>query len=420
MKSFSHALMAALLAGGVMTAATPAFAKDKKEAEGDKAPALKLSNEVRTPAAAAQKALAENNVAAAEPLVAQVEAAAKTDDEKYIAASMRLNIEAKKNNEAGISAPLKVLVASPRTAQADKARYSYELGRLAAKQKNMAEANTYLQQAKSLGYNDPNLSLQLVQIKADGGDLPGASADMDAAIQAQAAAGQKPSEDLYRFMISRANKAKNGQMTYEWLRKWVAAYPTQKNWRETVLLTGLQSGGIAAFDKGQKVDLFRLLRTNKALADQYDYEIYAQSAFDLGLPYESKTVLTEGKAAGKIPADSANANSILKASTTSIAAEGSLSGPEAKAKSAANGKLAAGTGDAYLGSGNYPKAIELYRLALQKGGVDADAVNTRLGIALANTGDKAGAKAAFETVKTAPRSYIAGLWIESLDHPPVG
>lgn len=419
MKSFSHALMAALLAGGVMTAAAPVIAKEKAEDAG-KAPALKLSNDVRNAAAGAQKALGENNAAVAEPLIAQAEAAAKTDDEKYIAASLRLNLEAKRNNEAGIAAPLQILASSSRTPQADKARYNYELGRIAAKQKNAAQAQTYFQQAKALGYNDPNLSLQMVQMKADAGDLPGASADMDAAIAAQTAAGQKPSEDLYRFMISRANRAKNGAMTYEWLRKWVGAYPTQKNWRETVLLTGLQSGGIAAFDKGQKVDLFRLLRTNKAMADQFDYEIYAQSAFDLGLPYESKAVLTEGKAAGKVPASSENANALLKASTTSIAAEGSLSGVETKAKSAANGKLAAGTGDAYLGSGNYPKAIELYRVALQKGGVDADAVNTRLGIALANTGDKAGAKTAFETVKAAPRAYIAGLWIESLDHPPVG
>ena len=45
---------------------------------------------------------------------------------------------------------------------------------------------------------------------------------------------------------------------------------------------------------------------------------------------------------------------------------------------------------------------------------------TRLGIALAYSGDKAGARTAFEAVKGQPRADLAGLWIEYLDHPPVG
>ena len=50
-------------------------------------------------------------------------------------------------------------------------------------------------------------------------------------------------------------------------------------------------------------------------------------------------------------------------------------------------------------------------------GVDADEVNTRLGIALARSGDKAGAKAAFAEVKGAPRSGIAALWTAYVDAP---
>jgi len=56
-------------------------------------------------------------------------------------------------------------------------------------------------------------------------------------------------------------------------------------------------------------------------------------------------------------------------------------------------------------------------VALQKGGVDADEVNTHLGIALAKSGDKAGAKAAFDAVKGAPRAGIAGLWNAYLATP---
>ncbi len=62
--------------------------------------------------------------------------------------------------------------------------------------------------------------------------------------------------------------------------------------------------------------------------------------------------------------------------------QGRPSGVEKTAAAAPNGKPASRTADAYLGYGDNAKAIELYKLALTKGGVDNDEVNTRLGIAL--------------------------------------
>ena len=423
MKSFSHALMAVLLAGsaGAMIAQPAAAAKKDEKAQAG--PALKLSNEVRGPAAQAQTALQAKDVATATPLVAAVEAAAKTDDERYIAAALRLNLEAIRLDSGGSSdslvAPLDALIANPKTPQADKARYVYQRGVIEANKKDNAGAATYFEQARSLGYNDPNLPLQIVKLKMDGGDVAGGSAELAKMVDAQTAAGQKPSEDIYRYAIAKTNQKKMGAETVAWIRRYLAAYPTMKNWRDMVVFWGIQPQSVATLDKAQKVDMYRLLRTGKALADQYDYEIYAQWAFDMGLPWETKTLVNEGKAAGKIPAGSANATGLLTAANTSINNEGSLATLETRSKAAANGKLAASTGDAYLGSDQYAKAIDLYRVALQKGGVDADAVNTRLGIALARSGDKEGARTAFQQVKGQPRADIAAWWIDFLDHPPV-
>ncbi|WP_294190513.1 hypothetical protein [uncultured Sphingomonas sp.] len=424
MKRFTNALFAAaLLAGGASLAVPAAIAAPKdKKADG---PALKLSKEVQAPAAAAQTALAANDFAAAETSIAQAEAAAKTDDERYISAALRLNLEAKKiganqGSDAALAVPLKVLVTNPKTPPADIGRYNYELGRIATNAKDNAGAAQYFAAAQAAGYTNPNMTLQLVKSKADAGDLAGASTEMDKVIAAQVAAGQKPGEDLYRFMIAKSNQKRNGALTYQWLKKYVEAYPTAKNWRDAVTTFGLTSGGVATLDKGQKVDLFRLLRNGNALADQYDYEMYGQYAFDLGIPWEAKTVLTQGMSSGKIPSSSASATGLIAASNKSISNEGSLSGLETRANAAANGKLAASTADAFFGTGDYAKAVALYRTALQKGQVDADAVNTRLGIALAYSGDKAGARTAFEAVKGQPRADLAGLWIEYLDHPPVG
>ena len=93
------AVAAALLAGTAPFAIAPAVAQ--KKGEEAKAPALKLSKEVRDPAAKAQAALAAKDLATAEPLVAQAEAAAKTEDDKYIAAALRLNVEVLKSQAPG-------------------------------------------------------------------------------------------------------------------------------------------------------------------------------------------------------------------------------------------------------------------------------------------------------------------------------
>lgn len=421
MKSLSNAVMAVLLAGGATVAlAQPAIAQKKEEQKGAQ---LKLSNEVRGPAAAAQTALAAKDVAAATPLVAQVEAAAKTDDEKYIAAALRLNLEvidpASGAGSPKIAGPLDALIANPRTPPADKARYTYQRGVIAANSKDAAGALRFFEQAQQMGYNDPNLPLQLVRLKMDSGDVAGGSAALATMVDQQIAAGTKPEEDIYRYAISRTNSAKMPAETRAWMRRYLAAYPTTKNWRDMLVFWGIQPNAMVTLDKSQKVDLYRLLRTGKALADQYDYEILAQWTFDQGLPWESKAVLTEGKAAGKIPAGDADATSLLAAANKSISNEGSMAAVEARAQKAADGKLAASTADAYLGTGEYAKAIALYRTALQKGGVDANVVNTRLGIALTNSGDKAAAKTAFQAVSGGPRGDIAAWWIDFLDHPPV-
>ncbi|QNE31020.1 hypothetical protein F1C10_02980 [Sphingomonas sp. NBWT7] len=428
MKTISRVAVAAALMAGVagVAVSTPAIAKEKKAEQ--KGPALKLSKEVQGAAAAAQAAIAAKDFATAGTQLATAQAGAKTDDDRYIVAALQLQMEATKiqdaraanqtANDAGLKAPLEALVANPKTPAVDVAKYNYQLGIMAANAKDNAGAINYFQRAQQLGYNDPNLPLQMVKLKMDAGDVAGGSAELEKAIDAQVAAGQKPSEDLYRYAIAKTNQKKMGPQTAGWIKKYVVAYPSAKNWRDGLVTYGMTQSSAVTLDKGQKVDMYRLMRATKSLADQYDYETYAQWTYDLGLPYETKAVLEEGKASGKIPASSASANDLMRVANQAIATEGSLSGVEAKAKAGANGRVAANTGDAYLGMNNYAKAIELYRVALQKGGVDADAVNTRLGIALANSGDKAGAKTAFAAVKTAPRADIASLWTLYLDNPP--
>ncbi|MFX8813159.1 hypothetical protein ABTM61_19730, partial [Acinetobacter baumannii] len=75
-------------------------------------------------------------------------------------------------------------------------------------------------------------------------------------------------------------------------------------------------------------------------------------------------------------------------------------GPAADAAKAPTGVGAAATADAYLSYGDSAKAEELYKLALSKGGVDAnkDRILTRLGIAQIDVAKYADAKATLAQV----------------------
>ncbi|WP_093664247.1 hypothetical protein [Sphingomonas gellani] len=424
MASMSKLALAAALSAGIAAPAlfAPAAAAKKEEAK----PGYKLSPAVLKVAKPAQDALQANDLATAETNIAAVEAGASTDDDKYVAAALRYDLEQRKLaaaqqanpnaalDETKLAGPLATLYASPNTAPDAKARYAYRLGALNYNSKKYAAANQYLQQAQQLGYKDPNLPLLLVKSKIEGGDVKGGLADLSTVIEQTNASGQKAPEDYYRYGISRANAAKLNPETMTWLTRYVQAYPTAKNWRDVAIMFGLQQGSIATLDKDQKLDVYRLLRMANALADQAHYLDYAQTTRDRGLPGETVAVVQEGIAKGKVPND-ANTKAFLATATAAAKAEGSLSGLEAKAKSAADGKLASQTGDGYLGQGNWTKAAELYRLALSKGAANADAVNTHLGIALTHAGDKAGAQAAFAAVKTQPRADIAALWTAYLN-----
>ena len=67
-------------------------------------------------------------------------------------------------------------------------------------------------------------------------------------------------------------------------------------------------------------------------------------------------------------------------------------------------------GDRFYAMGNYSRAADVYRQALTKPGADKDVTNLHLGMALARSGDKAGATAALKSV-TGSRADIAKLWL---------
>lgn len=409
------ALAAVLTLGTSALGAAPAVAQ-KKEQNG--APELKLGADFRKVAAPADAAVRAKDWATAEPAIVASEAAAKNDDEKYFAGQLRLQLEAARNNEAGVLAAMTTLAANPKTppenAKVMNTQVALLNGYAASKAKKHAEAIQYLTKARDLGSTEPDLPVTLANSYAATGKDAEAVAEVDRAIKASKAAGRKAPQDWYRFAIPRVNKLGDRTVMADWLTRYIQDYPTAQNWRWAIQVFA-QGAAPGANEKVERIDLFRLMRATNVLADKADYSNYAYAVQQAGLPWEAVAVIDEGRKAGKIPSGDSDTTQTYTASQAGVKAEGSL---ETVAKGAKTAKAAQQTGDAFLASGNYARAVALYDQALSGGAANADEINLHRGIALQRQGRKEEARTAFLQVKGG-YANLALLWQASLDMPPL-
>jgi len=419
MKSVSKAALAAafVMSAPALLAASPALAQKKKEEAG---PQIKVGEPFRKAAGEIETLLKAKDWAGAQPKLAGLESLAQSDGEKYFAALFRLQVTSGLNDIPGTMTAIDALLVNPNTPPVDVARYSFFRGNYAYQQKKYAEAIALLTKSRQLGYvpNGTNLDLRIAQAQLDGGQIPAGVVSIDAAIKAEETAGRKAPEAWYKVVVSKLYTSGDKPGATTWLNRQLAAYPTPETWRSSLLiyLEQLQDKGVA-LDPDQRLDVLRLMRASKAMGGENDYFQYAEVAQRRGLPGEARAVIDEGRANGKVTKTNVSINQVYSTASAQEKAEAPLAGEEKRAAAAAKGDVAMQTGDAYLGQRNYPKAVELYRLALQKGGIDSNVVNTRLGIALALSGQKAEAKTVFGAVTGSPRGEIAKFWTTWLDLP---
>jgi Flp pilus assembly protein TadD len=404
MKRISYLAVAAALAGLAVTA--PAMAQKGDKAAASTAP--KLSKPVAALLSKAQTAQGAGDHAGALALVNEALALPKaTAEDRYVSYQLMLaSAQATKNNQL-LQQAVDGALATGKVPPETEVKFRAALRALALQNKNYPAAIQQAQRLAQLSPNDPKLQFELAQVHQLAGQPREAYAAAMKAIEVGKAAGQVP-EDYYR---TAAKLALDNNMPAEFgsaSAAWLGGYPSPENWR-TVLSLFLDS---AKFDDHGNLDVYRLMHATGSLGSEKDYYEYAETANRRGFPAEAKMIIDEGLAKGKLSTAKPYTKELRALVAPKVASDkASLPGLEADAKKAANGKLALSTGDAYLGHGNYAKAAELYRLALQKGGVDAATVNTRLGIALGKAGQKAEAQAALSAVQGGPRQQLAQYWL---------
>lgn len=429
-KNSKAALLAALMIGtGGLVLSQPAMAKKEEAA------APKLSQAFVKAASAAQTAIAAKNWDAASASLEEAKKLATNDDENLVVNQLGLNLENNKllaatNGDAAAYQAQRIsllpyvngLIDNPKTPPADKLKLLDSRADMFYKGKRYKEAIADYEALRAGGNADVNVTLRIAQAKYFLGDVDGMLAEMQKAIVGEKAAGRAVPKEWYDYVIPRLFSANRVKETADWASALVHAYPSPAAWRQWCFTYMKLLGDDAKPDYEKRIDLYRLVRASGGLAGNADYVQYAFAADKLGISSETKAVLSEGRASGKVPASDPDANRLMGIATASFAAEKPFDVQIKAAKASKSGDLSWQTADLLLGAGKYAEAADLYRDALSKPAgpktarsATPDDINTHLGIALALSGDKAGAASAFKAVTGTPRSEIAKFWLTWLD-----
>lgn len=406
------------LAGGAVSA--PAFAAKKDEKKGG-APKLNVSPDVIKALQAAQQAAGKQDFAAAKAALADADSKAKSNDDKYQIGAVKLNTSIASKDAAMQGEALTQMLDSGLTPPEQVGQFNAIAADQALQMKNYDLAITHARAALQAGYKPDVVNVALAQAyfgKAGtanssvepqrGLNQQGLAALKAAADATKAAGGQVPAQ-WYQIGVSRAANAKLPEVT-EWAKSAYQAAPSGENLRTLIRLFQQANPNIS---NRENLDVMRLMATSGGLVVSQDYLEYAEMASKTGIYGEVKTAIDAGRSKGVLSAS--QGGDLYQPAIAKIAGDkGSLGSAEADARKAANGKIAAATADAYLGYGDYAKAVAMFELAKQKGGVDADEINTRMGIAKALSGDNASAKTAFQSVQAGSRKQIADLWLAYL------
>lgn len=412
MRTTNKALLAALLV--TAAAPVPAVATQQRNAQAAQPaqPQLQPSKEARPALAALQKAVTEKRAADIPGLAQAALAAAKTPVDRYFAYQLQLQPALDAKNDATLLAAMEGMIATGIPTGAQLANLYFNAARLNFNANANDKAAQQIEQAVALDANNANHQLILGEVRNRQKRPAEAVAALRKALEIQQAEGKPFDQKVADRALGIAYTARL-PVARELAVAQLKRAPSTKNWRTAIKLYE-QTSGLSAADK---IDLFRLQRLTNSFEGEGDYFPYVDALMTRGLPGEAKAVLDEAFAANKLERAKDPWKEMHSSVATRVAADkASLAAGERTALAAATARPALNTGDAFLSYGDYAKAVALYRAALTKQGVDADLANLRLGIALARSGDKAGATTAFNAVKGA-RAGIAQMWLMYLTMP---
>ncbi len=278
--------------------------------------------------------------------------------------------------------------------------------------KNYDKAIDYGNRAIKGGFADDEIKTVVGQSYYLKGDYKNTVKFLQPLIDADIKAGRTPKDQSLQLVMSSCEKTEDEQCQTKSLERLVTYYPKPDYWKG--LLYGLRQDHDMSSDRNV-FQLFRLMSEVDVLQRGEDYTEMAQIALDQGSPGEAQRILEKGFQKN-VFADqrSKDKNTRLLEAAKKAAATDQAQLPKLAQDAAAapTGDKAVGVGRAYLGYGQYDKAIEQLQQGLKKGGLKSEAeARLLLGIAQYKAGHKDDAQKAFHAVKgDAALERVANLW----------
>lgn len=345
--------------------------------------------------------------AAAKAAVDAAVAAITSDDDKYTAGTLLLNLGSKAKKPEYQRQGIHMMLESGKYDAVQAPQLFAAAGEFAYRAKDYPLAERYLTTAVDLNKTDASLKVLLGETYIGNNQVAKGMEMLKAAIQGSKAAGTIAPELWYMRALNSSYKAKQINDAADFGAMLIQDHRKSSNVGASVEVVR----SLGNYGGQDTLDLMRLMGHSNSYIQTRDYVEYIEAADPRRLPGETLEVIAAGVASGKLRAgDAFVADMKAQASGRLAADKASLASYEADArKPTATQTTISGAADALLSYHKPAQAEELYKLALTKPGVDANRALTRLGIAQFEQGKYAEAQAAFAKV-TGPRNPIAKLW----------
>lgn len=390
------ALALALTGGAVGTAVlnTPVLAQNSKNFGKVYQPVANVVND------------AAGDIAAARAQLPAVIAAIETPDDRNVAGGLVLMAGNKLNDKALQRQGLELMLQSGKVPPEKVGQFQFFVGSLAYDAHDWAAARTALQAAIAAGHTADNPEALIAEsyfgegLHAQGLDY------LRSAIEKRAAASQ-PIENAW--LLRGLQVAYNHQLAdkaIEWSVLDVKYGTSDKKWLEALQVVN----AFSLDDKQIQLDVLRLMALTNSLSARGEYVSYIEAADARIMSNEVSRVLDAAVQAGAMSTGDEYYGEI-KRMVDQRAPIDRASAPRlaVDARKSAQARDAQNAGDVFLSLGSYAEAEEMFRLALEKTGVNRDQALTRLGIAQVHQGKYAEAQATLGQV-SGPRTGVARMW----------
>ncbi|MET0369927.1 MAG: hypothetical protein ABW039_00970 [Sphingobium sp.] len=398
-KLSSGALVATLLALGVPSlAASPAD-------QG----VIAMSDGFRAGVVSARAALTAGQWASASAQIAALMPA--NDFEAYTASGLRFELAVVQRDVRAQRVAVNAMLKTASVPASDAPRLHFLAAYFAYVLGDYDDTLRQLGQAKALGYDATDATLLTADTYLRKNKPKDARPFVANALARQRAAGQAIAPAWYDRAISLAYLSGDWKELGALYRERLSLYPSTGDWR-SALVNSLAAPGL---DTQGQLDLYRLQAANGAMASERDYLAYSALAEKAGYSAEAKAVIEAGRAAGKLTPTQTTSSQLLKTVTPKATKEiAALPAAGKKADAARGGGAAMAVADSHFSLGQFAQAAAYYRMALDKGGIDTDRAHSRLGVALARSGDLPGARAELDQAGGNWQG-VAGFWTVWVD-----